>query len=374
MRASTLFALTIAVLIALGVAVAARYSGFFDSQPPVTKKPEVYQVLVASQNLFKGITLSANDVKVVEIRDQKEIDDYKANRDKYMPAVPAAANYRILARNVVAGEPLMKDDFKEFDIAKPIHARLRPWMRAISVQVPKDRAAGGIIQVGERVDVMLTTQISCADGSCLNPSVESAIIARDVRVIAKRNSLWTILAPIPEDQPLQFTLEANPYRAALIEFARLKGDLTLIPTPLPAIVEIPPTPKAPPRPIFSDPDNREYEDEDRRVDEILANKLTVGDLDLERIFNLKPLPQKAAIPQTRIEQYSDVRPIGVSVFPGKGAPNGPKASEGSGTSVRAASLVSEASSGGYQFGIPGTLTASRSAKDCPTCNKNSPRR
>ncbi|MCI0460761.1 MAG: Flp pilus assembly protein CpaB [Gemmataceae bacterium] len=364
MRASTLFAITVAILLALGVAVAARYSGFFDSQPPPVKKTPVYQILVANQNLFEGITISGADVRVRDVRDE-EMRQYLDNKDRYLPPVPMVANYRVLARNVLADEPLRKEDFKELKLATPLHLRLGPFMRAVSVSVPKERAAGGMIQTGEHVDVMLTTQITCPEGTCYHPAVETAVIARNLRVIAKRNSLWTVLAPLPEDGLLQFTLEANPYRAALIEFARLKGDITLVPTPS-AQVRDPAVIKGGGRPTFSDPENREYKDEDLRVDAILGSDLTVGDPDLERIFNLKPLPPK--VPPLRVERFSDVKAVAPAVFSSGGGPL-----NGSGTTIRTAAALASNGGGGYLFGPPGGSTP-RTAADCPTCRQTSPRR
>jgi Flp pilus assembly protein CpaB len=364
MRASTLFAITVAILLALGVAVAARYSGFFDAPQPVVKKAPVFQVLVANQNLFEGITISGADVRVREVRDGDERRQYEDNKDKFLPPVPAVANYRVLARNVLADEPLRKEDFKEFKLATPLHLRLGPYMRAVNVSVPKERAAGGMIQTGEHVDVMLTTQITCPEGTCYHPSVETAVIASNLRVIAKRNSLWTVLAPLPENQPLQFTLEANPYRAALIEFARLKGDITLVPTPS-AQVREPAAPKGGGRPIFSIPDNREYEKEDERVDAILASNLTIGDSDLERIFNLKPPAPR--IPPLRVERFSDVKLVAPAVFSSGGS-----LLNGGGTGIRTAAFASDG--GGYLFGPPGGTMTRATAADCPTCRQTSPRR
>ncbi len=348
MRASTLFALTIALLLALGVAVAAKYSGFFDSAPPpVAKQSPTIQILVAGQNLFEGMTISGNEVRVRDLR-EGEYAHYQANRDKYLPPILTAANYRILARNVLADQPLLKDDFQEFKMPAALHARLRPFMRAVSVSILKDRASGGMLQVGERVDVLLTTQINPNNNPGVAPIVETAVIARDVRIIAKRNSLWTMMAPLPENQPIQFTLEANPYRATLIEFARLRGELTLVATAAPKLREVEAVAKGG-RPVFSDPENREYKDEDQRVDAVLANDLTVGDLDLERIFNLKPLPPA---PQPyRVERYSDISPLRTAVFASNG--NGP-----SGGVAPAVSIRSSAAGNGYRFSMPGVQVAS----------------
>ena len=54
-------------------------------------------------------------------------------------------------------------------------------------------------------------------------------MAPSVRVVAKRNTLWPVFAPLPEGKPLQFTLEVNPYRAALIDYVSTRGNLLLTP-------------------------------------------------------------------------------------------------------------------------------------------------
>jgi WD40 repeat protein len=86
-----------------------------------------------------------------------------------------------------------------------------------------------MIQVGEWVDVALTTDITWPDGA--TQDTRTANIACACKVIAKRNSLWPIYACLPEDAPVHYTLEANPWRAALINFCKDKGLLTLTPVP-----------------------------------------------------------------------------------------------------------------------------------------------
>ena len=74
MRASTLFALTIAVLIGLGVAIAARMSGYFNTTKTVetpAKKQEV-QVLVAARNLFAGDLIDSGTVRVRALRPEEQ--------------------------------------------------------------------------------------------------------------------------------------------------------------------------------------------------------------------------------------------------------------------------------------------------------------
>ena len=100
MRASTLFAITVAVLLGLGAAVAAKAFGLFSRPPlpPAAAKEEV-QVLVPTHNLFEGFTVQAADVKTRPLRPD-ELPQYKEHKDDYLPAVPQAAVFRITKNNV----------------------------------------------------------------------------------------------------------------------------------------------------------------------------------------------------------------------------------------------------------------------------------
>ena len=98
MRASTLFALTVAVLIGLGVAVAARMSGYFNPAPkdaPVTqvKKPEIL-ILVASRNLFAGDLINSADVRVRPLKaEEAEHEARRGDRELLVPLHGEAAPF-----------------------------------------------------------------------------------------------------------------------------------------------------------------------------------------------------------------------------------------------------------------------------------------
>jgi Flp pilus assembly protein CpaB len=299
MRASTLFAVVLAILLGLGVAAGVKYSGILDRAPAEPPPRELPKVLVAAQNLFEGMVIKPDDVKVRTMEPEEE-EDWKRNRDKYMPALPEAAVMRVLARNVEAGMPIKREFLEEQGLPKSLGRRIDPNMRAVNLSLPKQQAGGGLIQVGERVDVYLTTQIS-QPGHPAEAAIETAPIARDLRVIVKRDMLWNALMPVPEDRPVKLTLEANPYRAALIEFSKTRGELTLVPTaagpqdkaggrrPAPAAVKA------------ANLEGKEWEDEDKRVNDFLAGTSSVGDVDLERIFNLAPPPVRL-----KVERYDGV--------------------------------------------------------------------
>lgn len=312
MKASTLFAITIAVFLGLTVVAAAKYSGIFSAKPPVPEPPAPqYKVLVAARNLFESYVIQPDDVRVRDMTDEEETV-YLDNKDQFLPAQVAAGVLRVLNRSVEADQPILRDYVDDINLPQAINRRLSSSsMRAVNVSVPIERAAGGLIQRGEYVDVYLTTRISVA-GRPENSTTETAAIARKLKVIVKRNMLWNALGAIDPKKPIDYTLEANVYRAALIEFAKTKGALTLVPTAEPQETSDSASPSVV-SPTHSDPASKEYQNEDERVEAFLRGELAVGEADLERIFNLKPLDIAKFV---RIERYTGVKYQGVQYFGG----------------------------------------------------------
>ncbi|HKB04298.1 MAG TPA: hypothetical protein VKD90_18890 [Gemmataceae bacterium] len=329
MRATTLFALTIALVLGLGAAATAKYFGLLEKKAeaaPVAEKPPPVMILVAGTNLFKGHSLAATDVKVREARPE-EVADYQLNRKDYLPAVVAAANYRIMAEHLEADRPLKVKHLEPQDFEN-LERRISPYMRTVNMDLPKARCAGGTLQREDRVDVLLTTAVFTGpvggepEGP---PQLRTACIARDCRIVMKRNQLLTALVPNPDEVP--FTIEANPYRTALITYAEQKGHITLIPRSR-ARSEGMPVPVAG-RPRFSDDESDEYKDEDERVQKVESAEYSVSDNDLLRIFKLAPIPTKVPPPPpVKVVQVKGVDVAGETKFGPDGRPlPGPKPGE-----------------------------------------------
>jgi Flp pilus assembly protein CpaB len=293
MRASTFFALFIAVLLGFAALAAARYFHLFQTTPTqqkeVAAKKELPKVLVAKKNLYEGIAMSANDVQVRELR-ADELADYEKNPADYLPPTTEAAVLRVMNTNLQAGQILLNKHVEPIFIPPGLPGRISPKMAAVNVAVPKEHAAGGLIRNDDYVDVYLTTAIA---GDKSAPVIyKTAPIAQNLCVIVKRDMLWPVLAAVPENKPLQFTLEANPYRAALIDYAKTKGQLTLVPTSKAPRAK---NAKLAPPATFTIPGSKEYLNEDQRVAAIIQGDRSVGDGDLERIFGLPPLPIRETI-------------------------------------------------------------------------------
>jgi Flp pilus assembly protein CpaB len=229
--------------------------------------------------LFEGITTTPRDV-LVRAAKPEEIDFVNKNRDKLMPTLVTAVNLRTLQRNVMADELLLKEHFLEPGLPESISMRLEPDTRAVNVSVSKEKSLGGTVRSGEYVDVFLTSTVS----DTLNPSgsLKTACIARQCKVVLKRDSFYTQLAATPEGVPVHYTLQANPYRAAFIEFAQSSGQLSLRPVPMAKMANKPMSP-------FTDLDSKEFKDDETRVSKLLKGELSIGNADLIRVFDLPPL-------------------------------------------------------------------------------------
>lgn len=345
MRASTLFALSAAILLGLGAVVFAKYSGWFDKTPVAETKKGPYKILVARGNLFEGTAVTADDVIVRNVRED-ELPEYMKNQSKLLPPVALAAHLRVLARSVRADQPLTLDDFADLALPKSMTGRLDPNMRAVNVTLAPDQAGGGLLQTDERVDVYLTADI-CSDPKCTSKVTRTAQIARGARIIVKRNNLWRVMAPV-ETKSATYTLETNPYRAALIEYAKAKGTLTLVPAPSAREV------KGGKKGGFSDPTSEEYRDEDTRVTSILAGEITVGDEDLYRIFHVRLAPPGP--PPLTVERIRGIEYAGKYSFPTADT----MASSAEPPVIRGMDRVSPA---GPFFEPPAK------DKSCPTCGK-----
>ncbi|HZY86600.1 MAG TPA: Flp pilus assembly protein CpaB [Gemmataceae bacterium] len=364
MRASTLFALTAAVLLGLGVAIAAKMSGVFNRPRPEPAKPPEVLVLTATHNLFENFVIQGNDVKLRALRPE-EMAYYEQHKDQYLPPVVQAAVMRVAKTNIEADRPILKSDLQTMGLAEPLKDRLVPGTRAVNVAIVKDHAVGGLIQAGDWVDIHLTTQISMGDKA---PVTQTGSLARNVRVIAKRNILWSVLQALPDDKPVNFTLEANPYRAALIEFAKDKGTLSLVPVPALDQNKL----EARRRELldpknriaaasFSEPDSTEYKDEGTRVEAFLRGDLSVGQSDLVRIFSLRT-PAPPALPPAAVQVYRGMEYYSNVRFGPNGEPQVELMKNGRPATVTARGPSVDSSINGFEFHPPGY-----DPKKCKTC-------
>jgi Flp pilus assembly protein CpaB len=308
MRASTVFILALSLLVGLGGVSVAKYMGLFSKKeaPPPGPPPLPEKVLVAGVTLYKDMTATADMVMVRDLRpgEKEELETRFGPkwRERLMPPLTSAAHMRVARQTIEADQPLFRSQFEEPNLPDRLTTRLAPNTRAVNVSVPKNRAAGGAVRVDDYVDVLLTTTVASGD----REETRTAPIARRCKVIMKRNNPWSMLGSDPDDKPMDFTLQANVYRAALIDYAKGYGELTLLPVPTPPETNG----------TFSDPTSKEYANEDQRVDEVNRGERTIGEEDLARIFKPNPpAPRVPAVPPVVVQHLVGVSDAGRSTFP-----------------------------------------------------------
>jgi Flp pilus assembly protein CpaB len=322
MRASTMFALIVAVLLGLGAAVAAKASGVFNRQEAKKEAPPIL-VLTAANNIFEGSMIQQADVRTRPATLQ-EIEQLK--RGELLPPMIQAAVKRFAKLSIPADAPIRKDFLEDLAAPTDLRARVAPGMRAVNLAIPKHHAAGGLINVGDWVDIQLmaaieTPAVPLPGGAAAagGTTAQAAIITRAARVVAKRNSLWPVNTPLGPDCPVNFTLETNPYRAALIEFAKDKGTIVLLPvgdsdkrslearrndlmqSSNPASIQ---------SVSYNIADSNEYREEDKRVGNFLNGNYVINEGDLVRIFQLKYVPPTPPSPERRMEKVVGISTAG----------------------------------------------------------------
>jgi len=350
MRASTLFGLAIALFLGVAAVVGIRVSGILDKTPLAPDKVEPpIMVLVAKRNLYEGTASTSTDVGV-RPASKAEIENALL-RGPLMPPSPEAAHLRIPSRSIAVDEILCRDDFSKQVVPDSVTSpsRMDPGMRSVNLVLPKDRAAGGLLRVGEYVDVYFTTMI-CADPKCSSARMATAPLATNLKVIVKRDNLWTVMQA-PEERP-SYILQANAYRAALIEFAKSRGMITLIPSG--------PAPKDRDRGGVASYAKLE----DSKAQSFLRGEEVVSDIDLERIFNLAPIP--SAEPPLAVEHYKGIQYAGTTVHNRQNGFTMPQNPTNYGFYAPGAAPARGGSSPIIQSSYP---TGTEATPECPTCGK-----
>ena len=145
-------------------------------------------------------------------------------------------------------------------------------LRTVHVTVPNGRIAGGSTRKNDCVDVYFTVRV-VADMNANEPIEATAQLARGVKIVAREPHAW------PYDDastPIAFTLQANPYRAALIEYAKNFGWLALVPA----------KPRKSAAGVLL---GKEELDEEQHVINIVERGYPVTKRDLENLFDIAQL-------------------------------------------------------------------------------------
>jgi pilus assembly protein CpaB len=205
--------LIVAAIVALGTgALTVNYLGALQQKAAPQVAPRT--ILVAGQDIparakitrdmLRQSTRAANEVDPDAILDPRQIDGKLA-----LITIPTGS---IITSSKV-GAP----------VETSLTYRLRPGTRAVSIAIDKVKSVSGLIQAGDKVDVIA---VPPRDG---NRQPRGYTILRGVTVLALGNSLETAGAtPSPDNQNYQtITLELTPEQTDMIAMADLNTTLRL---------------------------------------------------------------------------------------------------------------------------------------------------
>ena len=216
--------LLLVVAIALGALAAFGARGYLSEQLALERErlaprqPSV-PVVVAKLDLARGETVSAENMAV---RDMPR---------EFLPAgtvtperFDAVAGARLL-QPMRAGEPLLQLAVAAPD-AGAFSARLRSGVRALTIAVDEVNSLSGMLQPGDRIDLMLSVRLPGSNGAPLPQEVTRALM-QDVRVLATGRQV----RPGDDDRPgarsyTAITIEVSPEQAQRLVVAQRSGKLT----------------------------------------------------------------------------------------------------------------------------------------------------
>jgi len=226
MNRSRLIVLSVAALASAAAAFLAR--GFLGGGTEPTKAlpaaVSTVGVLVASSNIEPGKPVTPDMVRW-QNWPKSSVDstfltqDSNPNPDQIVKGTVARAP-------ILSGEPLTNTKIIHSDSAGIMAAMVSPGMRAVSIPITTESGAGGFILPNDRVDVILTIQVS------ESPKLFAAhTLLHDVRVLAVDQTYTqdkdqkTVLAK-------SATMELSPQQTEMLDAAAATGAVSLALRPL----------------------------------------------------------------------------------------------------------------------------------------------
>ncbi len=193
------------------------------------------QVLVAKEAIPVGKFVSADDLRWQEWPASAPADAFiekEKEPEGLEKMVGAVARF-----DLVPGEPVTISKLMHPGTAGFMAVMLTPGMRAVSVEIAAEVAAGGFIQPNDRVDVIVTRSIDNNSGGNNKMNIRSDIILSNVRVLAIDASYGAPPAENDAESPRsgqgqviigsRATLELTERDATLLSSAKKAGEIAL---------------------------------------------------------------------------------------------------------------------------------------------------
>ena len=195
---------------------------------PIVQKVEYVKVLVAARNLPLGSRVNEGAVEWKQWPAEALSPAFISNDTR--PNADAELKAAIVRSPIVQGEPINEGKLVKSGDSGVMAALLRPGMRAVTTRISVDTAAGGFIQPGDRVDIILTQTIQRQDNN--NQGVNQRVYVSDtvfknVHVLAIDQTFSTTAESGATKIGSTATFEMSQEDSELLQEAVAKGDLSL---------------------------------------------------------------------------------------------------------------------------------------------------
>ncbi len=219
----------VAAIVAAGLAallVRSLLGGGTEKSNAAVPVPQIamVDVMVASNNIGAGTALTPTSARW-QAWPKSSLDETLITR-QMAPNLTEAIQGTVARTPIFAGQPLTTTNIVHTDAVGFMSAQLSPGMRAVSIKISTESGAGGFILPNDRVDILMTMQISD------NPrTFATHALLKDVRVLAIGQTFdgakdqKTVLGSTA-------TLELTPHQADTIQRADAGGTLSLSLRPL----------------------------------------------------------------------------------------------------------------------------------------------
>ena len=195
----------------------------------IVEKVEYVDVLVAAQNMSLGSRVSGQTVKWKQWPAEALTPSLISN--DLRPQAIDELERAIVRSPILEGEPISENKLIKAGGSGVMAALLKPGMRAVTTRISVDTAAGGFIQPGDRVDIILTqtVQTTSAPGST-NQNQRLFVadtIFENVHVLAIDQTYSTGVEGGATVIGSTATFEMSQEDAELLQQSVSKGDLSL---------------------------------------------------------------------------------------------------------------------------------------------------
>ena len=199
-----------------------------EEAPPEAEPPETREVLVAARALPVGTLLDKDDLK------RQSLDQGAIDADGFVVADSESAEAlrgHAVREAIAQGAPITRSAIVGPRQKGFLATVLRPGSRAITVRVGAATSHAGLIDPGDRVDVILSAELAVDGG---DRSVVARTIVEDVRVVAIDNIPGTGAEPAAgagddgnRKEFVTATLEASPAQGDRLVLGEHEGSLSL---------------------------------------------------------------------------------------------------------------------------------------------------